>query len=67
MARWSPCIEMNAGTLQHPDGQKYAAGLSAFNRWGEAEDVADVASFLASSDSRWVTGQLIDACGGSHL
>lgn len=22
---------------------------------------------LASSDSRWVTGQLIDASGGSHL
>ncbi|WP_374016371.1 SDR family oxidoreductase [Paenibacillus thiaminolyticus] len=59
--------EMNAGTLHNSDGQKYAAGLSALNRWGEPEDVADVASFLASSDSRWVTGQLIDASGGSHL
>ncbi|NQF13565.1 SDR family oxidoreductase [Brevibacillus sp. HB1.3] len=60
--------EMNAGTLQNnPDGQKYAAGLSTFNRWGEPDDVADIASFLASSDSRWVTGQLIDASGGSHL
>lgn len=29
--------------------------------------VADIAAFLASSDSRWVTGQLIDASGGSHL
>lgn len=59
--------EMNAATLQNPDGQKYAAGLSAFNRWGEPEDVADIAAFLASSDSRWVTGQFIDASGGSHL
>ncbi|MGK5509705.1 SDR family oxidoreductase [Brevibacillus formosus] len=60
--------EMNAGMLQNnPDGQKYAAGLSTFNRWGEPDDVADIASFLASSDSRWVTGQLIDASGGSHL
>ncbi|WP_019422984.1 SDR family oxidoreductase [Paenibacillus sp. OSY-SE] len=59
--------EMNAGTLQDPNGQKYAAGLSPFNRWGEPEDVADIAAFLASSDSRWVTGQLIDASGGSHL
>ncbi|MFS0556654.1 SDR family oxidoreductase [Brevibacillus sp. 179-C9.3 HS] len=60
--------EMNAGTLQNnPDGQKYAAGLSTFNRWGEPEDVADIAAFLASPDSRWVTGQLIDASGGSHL
>ncbi|MFF0830771.1 SDR family oxidoreductase [Brevibacillus sp. NPDC003359] len=60
--------EMNAGTLQNnPNGQKYAAGLSTFNRWGEPDDVADIAAFLASSDSRWVTGQLIDASGGSHL
>ncbi|WP_422656821.1 SDR family oxidoreductase [Paenibacillus sp. EC2-1] len=59
--------EMNEGTLNNPDGQKYAAGLSTFNRWGEPEDVADIAAFLASSDSRWVTGQLMDASGGSHL
>ncbi|MGC5325407.1 SDR family oxidoreductase [Brevibacillus sp. SYSU BS000544] len=59
--------EMNAGTLQNPDGQKYAAGLSTFNRWGEPEDVAGIAAFLASPDSRWVTGQLIDASGGSKL
>ncbi|MFC3772490.1 SDR family oxidoreductase [Paenibacillus sp. GCM10012303] len=59
--------EMNAATLQDPQGQAYAAGLSAFNRWGEPEDVADIAAFLASPDSRWVTGQLLDASGGSHL
>ncbi|MDF2717273.1 MAG: short-chain dehydrogenase [Paenibacillus sp.] len=59
--------EMNAGTLQDPQGQAYAAGLSAFNRWGEPEDVADIAAFLASPDSRWVTGQLLDASGGSRL
>lgn len=59
--------EMNEGTLSDPDGQKYAAGLSVFNRWGEPGDVADIAAFLASPDSRWVTGQLIDASGGSHL
>jgi NAD(P)-dependent dehydrogenase (short-subunit alcohol dehydrogenase family) len=59
--------EMNAGTLQNPNGQKYAAGLSTFNRWGEPEDIADIAAFLASSDSRWITGQFIDASGGSHL
>ncbi|WP_405154518.1 SDR family oxidoreductase [Paenibacillus sp. FSL K6-0108] len=59
--------EMNAGTLQDTEGQKYAAGLSAFGRWGEPEDIADIAAFLASPDSRWVTGQLLDASGGSHL
>lgn len=59
--------EMNEKTLSNPDGQKYAADLSVFNRWGEPGDVADIAAFLASPDSRWVTGQLIDASGGSHL
>lgn len=59
--------EMNEGTLNNPEGQKYAASLSTFNRWGEPDDIADIAAFLASSKSRWVTGQLIDASGGSHL
>lgn len=59
--------EMNAGTLASPQGQTYAAGLSVFNRWGQPEDIADIAAFLASADSRWVTGQCLDASGGSHL
>ncbi|MET3293105.1 UNVERIFIED_CONTAM: 3-oxoacyl-[acyl-carrier protein] reductase [Brevibacillus sp. OAP136] len=59
--------EMNAAMLQDPAGQQFAAGLSTFGRWGQPQDVADIAAFLASPDSRWVTGQLIDASGGSHL
>ncbi|QRG69485.1 SDR family oxidoreductase [Brevibacillus choshinensis] len=59
--------DMNAGTLQNPEGQQFAASLSTFGRWGQPADVADIAAFLASADSRWVTGQLIDASGGSHL
>ncbi|WP_199618209.1 SDR family oxidoreductase [Paenibacillus alkalitolerans] len=59
--------EMNAGVLQDPDGRKFAAGLSVFGRWAQTEDIADIAAFLASPDSRWITGQLIDASGGTHL
>jgi 3-oxoacyl-[acyl-carrier protein] reductase len=59
--------DMNAAMLQDPTGQKFGADFSTFGRWGQSEDVADVAAFLASPDSRWVTGQLIDASGGSHL
>ncbi|WP_028612018.1 SDR family oxidoreductase [Paenibacillus harenae] len=59
--------DMNTATLQDPEGRKFAAGLSVFGRWGQPEDIADTASFLASSDSRWITGQLINASGGSHL
>lgn len=59
--------DMNTATLQDPEGRKFAVGISVFGRWGQTEDIADIAAFLASSDSRWVTGQLIDASGGSHL
>lgn len=44
-----------------------AAGWSAFNRLGEPADIADVVAFLASPDSRWVTGQFLDASGGLLL
>jgi 3-oxoacyl-[acyl-carrier protein] reductase len=59
--------DMNAAMLQDPASQKYGADFSIFGRWGQPEDVANIAAFLASPDSRWVTGQLIDASGGSHL
>lgn len=59
--------DMNAGTLQSPEGRKFGADFSIFGRWGQPQDIADIAAFLASPDSRWVTGQLIDASGGSHL
>lgn len=59
--------DMNAGMLQDPASNQYGADFSSFGRWGQPEDIADIAAFLASSDSRWVTGQWIDASGGSHL
>lgn len=59
--------DMNAGMLQDEAGRKFGADFSIFGRWGEPADVADIAAFLASSDSRWITGQCIDASGGSHL
>ena len=42
----------------------YGASLSPFNRVGAADDVADVALFLASDAARWVTGQNVQAGGG---
>lgn len=59
--------DMNAGMLNDPDSYKFGASFSAFGRWGQPDDIADIAAFLASPDSRWVTGQSIDASGGSHL
>ncbi|GIP38505.1 short-chain dehydrogenase [Paenibacillus sp. J31TS4] len=59
--------DMNGAMLQDPDMHQYGANYSIYGRWGQPEDIADIAAFLASSDSRWVTGQFIDASGGSHL
>ena len=59
--------DMNAAMLEDPNAKKFGADYSIFGRWGEPADIADVAAFLASPDSRWITGQCIDASGGSHL
>ncbi|MGW4501067.1 SDR family NAD(P)-dependent oxidoreductase [Micromonospora sp. NPDC004336] len=58
--------DMNAGWLQG-DARESAAALSVFNRVGTVDDVADVVRFLASEEARWVTGQVVDATGGSAL
>ncbi len=44
-----------------------AAQVSALGQVGDVTDIADVVGFLASPGGRWVTGQVIDATGGSHL
>ncbi|MBG1271020.1 SDR family oxidoreductase [Nostoc sp. WHI] len=59
--------DINADILADEASQKFAASLSALGRVGQPSDVADAAAFLASSDSRWVTGQYLDVSGGSHL
>ena len=37
------------------------------NRLGQPSEIASVASFLASDDSSWVTGNCILACGGTKM
>ncbi|MGI5450800.1 SDR family oxidoreductase [Streptomyces sp. CA-243310] len=50
-----------------PEAKAQAAAFSVFNRVGQPDDVADVVSFLATDDARWITGQNIDVSGGSGL
>ncbi|SHF14685.1 NAD(P)-dependent dehydrogenase, short-chain alcohol dehydrogenase family [Seinonella peptonophila] len=59
--------DVNAAWLHTPEGQQHASEMSALGRIGEPEDIADIVSFLASNDARWITGQMIDATGGAHL
>ncbi|MHC9293260.1 SDR family oxidoreductase [Mycobacterium sp. LTG2003] len=59
--------DMNAARLATPEGRAAVAAQSPFNRVAQAGDIADIVAFLASDDARWVTGQWIDASGGSML
>ncbi|MGW4161720.1 SDR family oxidoreductase [Streptomyces sp. NPDC004788] len=58
--------DVNAGWLRgNAEAWAGAAAMSALGKVGAPEDIADVVAFLASHDGRWVTGQWIDATGGS--
>jgi 3-oxoacyl-[acyl-carrier protein] reductase len=58
--------DMHQGRLVG-DALAWLSSLSPMGRIGTSEDVADTVAFLASNDSRWVTGQWIDASGGTLL
>ena len=53
--------------LKEGDGaDKYKASIP-LGRFGSSEDIANVALFLASGLSNYVTGQVISACGGLNM
>ncbi|MGW3450325.1 SDR family oxidoreductase [Streptomyces sp. NPDC001076] len=64
----APGITRNGNPLfDIPEAVEAMSALSAFNRVGEPQDVADVIAFLVSDDARWVTGSFVDASGGTLL
>ncbi len=44
--------------------KKGMIGRTPLGRLGAPADIADVVAFLASPDSRWITGSVIDTAGG---
>jgi 3-oxoacyl-[acyl-carrier protein] reductase len=44
--------------------QKALVGQTPLGRLGTPADIADAVAFLASDDSRWITGEVIGANGG---
>jgi 3-oxoacyl-[acyl-carrier protein] reductase len=52
-----------AGAFVGELGEKILAG-TPLGRFGEPEDIAPVAVFLASDDAHWVTGESLRAAGG---
>ncbi|WP_435973410.1 SDR family oxidoreductase [Streptomyces sp. Qhu_M48] len=59
--------DMNAWRRATPEASAALAALSVFNRIGTPADIADVVGFLVSDDARWITGQYVDATGGTAL
>jgi 3-oxoacyl-[acyl-carrier protein] reductase len=58
--------DMHQGRLVG-DALAWLSSLSPMGRVGTPGDVADAVAFLASDDSRWVTGHWLDASGGTLL
>jgi 3-oxoacyl-[acyl-carrier protein] reductase len=46
------------------DFEKNAVAQTPLGRVGQVDDIATIATFLASNDSKWITGELIRAGGG---
>jgi 3-oxoacyl-[acyl-carrier protein] reductase len=59
--------DMTAGWTGVPEAMAGLESITALGRIGEPEDIADVVGFLAGPQGRWVTGQIIDASGGTYL
>lgn len=59
--------DMGRVMLSTEEGREIVKSIQALKRIGNPEDVADAACFLASDQSRWVTGVSIDTSGGSCL
>jgi NAD(P)-dependent dehydrogenase (short-subunit alcohol dehydrogenase family) len=48
-------------------GRNAALDMQALKRIAQPEDIAPVVAFLASSDARWITGDIVHVDGGSRL
>ena len=53
-------------TGENSEFEKMVVATTLLGRIGRTEDVADVAVFLASDDSRWVNGSKLDVAGGNR-
>jgi len=49
------------------DFHQKAIADTPLGRIGQPNDIATIATFLASDDSKWVSGQTIQAAGGARL
>lgn len=53
--------------LNSDEGKAQAHAMQALKRIGNPEDIANVIAFLAGPDAAWVTGNIVNASGGTKL
>lgn len=61
----SPGIVQTGGITAHMEAD--ASQQSPLGRIGDLDDIADIVLFLASEQSRWLTGQVLYAGGGRRM
>jgi 3-oxoacyl-[acyl-carrier protein] reductase len=54
----------NSAGIAGSDFEKNSVAQTPLGRSGKPDDIADVVTFIASDDARWVTGSLLQAGGG---
>jgi 3-oxoacyl-[acyl-carrier protein] reductase len=55
---------MHSGGIMGSDFEKEMIASTPLGRFGQPEDIARIAVFLASDDSAWLTGERLTASGG---
>ena len=59
--------DMTKDFLSDPAMAENFKQITALNRIGYPDDISSVVAFLASDDSRWITGEVLETSGGAHL
>ena len=59
--------DSNSDVLGSAAMRKQVEAQTAFGRFGEPSDIAEVVHFLASPAGHWITGQTIEASGGFNM
>lgn len=57
---------LHAAGVPGSDFEKQMVAQTPLGRLGQPSDIGPVALFLASSDSGWLTGEIVQASGGMH-
>jgi 3-oxoacyl-[acyl-carrier protein] reductase len=57
---------VHSAGLAESDFEKNAVNQTPLGRTGKPSDIADVVTFIASDDARWITGSLVQAGGGIY-